>query len=123
MNSAMHFCTNCENMYYIKISKDDSNLVYYCRHCGHEDEALGKQNMYVSQTFLNKDSKNFSNYINKYTKLDPTLPRIHNMPCPNDACVTNKDDSVERNVILIRYNEQNLNYLYLCTHCDKVWTL
>ena len=34
----MHFCSECGNMYYIKIdSEDKNNLIYYCRKCGNED--------------------------------------------------------------------------------------
>ena len=37
----MHFCSNCSNMYYIRINSDDPNkLVYYCRKCGNEDKFL-----------------------------------------------------------------------------------
>ena len=31
----MHFCSQCENMLYIRLLKEDSNnLEYYCRSCG-----------------------------------------------------------------------------------------
>ena len=31
----MHFCSSCDNMYYIRIEeKDENKLVYYCRKCG-----------------------------------------------------------------------------------------
>ena len=34
----MKFCTNCQNMYYISLTEENSNtLVYYCRNCGHND--------------------------------------------------------------------------------------
>ena len=49
----MHFCTNCSNMYYIRINSDDPNrLVYYCRKCGNEDKLLGTENVCVSKTLL-----------------------------------------------------------------------
>ena len=58
--------------------------------------------------------------INEYTKLDPTLPRCNNIPCPNDNCVCNTEDK-ENNVIYIRYDDINLKYMYLCTYCDTTW--
>ena len=87
----MHFCTKCGNMYYLKLKNMDddttSNLVYYCRKCGHEDENIleNKNNLYVSRNEL-KVKSNYKNIINKYTKLDPTIPRINTITCPNADC-------------------------------------
>lgn len=37
----MKFCSNCDNMFYIKIDENDPNsLNYYCRHCGNTDSNL-----------------------------------------------------------------------------------
>ncbi len=36
----MNFCSNCDNMYYIKLSDDESELVYYCRNCGNVDDKI-----------------------------------------------------------------------------------
>ena len=37
----MHFCTVCENMYYIRLTGEEKDqLTYYCRKCGHEDDEL-----------------------------------------------------------------------------------
>ena len=117
----MHFCTNCSNMYYIRINSDDPNkLVYYCRKCGNEDKLLGTENVCVSKTQLKKSEQTFSHIINKYTKLDPTLPRISNILCPNPDCLTNKGDN-PREIIYIRYDDTNMKYVYLCSTCDTVW--
>ena len=58
--------------------------------------------------------------INKYTKLDPTLPRINTILCPNPNCTTNTDDT-PREIIYIRYDDTNMKYVYLCSTCDTVW--
>lgn len=51
----MHFCSNCQNMYYIRINvEDNNNLVYYCRNCGNEDSNLGVDSICVSKTYLKK---------------------------------------------------------------------
>ena len=66
----MHFCSNCENMYYIEISKDNINkLSYYCRNCGNRDENLGSENTTILKTKLKTDTKVYSHIINKYTNL------------------------------------------------------
>lgn len=119
----MHFCVQCDNMYYIGISESDSNqLTYYCRHCGHVNTELTTDGICVLDTQFKKSEKKISHIINPYTKMDPTLPRIYNVKCPSESCKTNAD-SHEQNpeVIYIRYDDDNLKYLYICTECDYVW--
>jgi DNA-directed RNA polymerase subunit M/transcription elongation factor TFIIS len=117
----MHFCSNCQNMYYIRINTDDPNkLVYYCRNCGTEDKTLAITNVCVSNIQIKKSEQTFSHIINKYTKLDPTLPRINSILCPNPDCTTNTKHT-EREIIYIRYDDTNMKYVYLCCMCDTVW--
>ena len=117
----MHFCSNCSNMYYIRINEDDPNsLVYYCRQCGNEDKTIAVNNVCVSSIQLKKSERSFNHIINKYTKLDPTLPRISNILCPNLDCTTNTNDT-SREIIYIRYDDTNMKYINLCSTCDTVW--
>jgi uncharacterized Zn finger protein len=108
-------------MYYISIDPTNANkLVYYCRNCGNVDETLSVDNVTVSKIQLKKSEQEFSHIINKYTKLDPTLPRINTILCPNQNCSTNTDD-VAKEIIYIRYDDTNMKYVYLCSTCDTVW--
>lgn len=117
----MYFCSKCENMYYIKLSEEDKNtLIYYCRKCGNEDKKLTKENIYVSKTHFKKSTQNFSHLVNEYTKLDPTLPRRNNIPCPNNECESHKKGK-NSEVIYLRYDDENMKYIYICNHCDKIW--
>lgn len=131
----MHFCTECGNMYYLRLIKDEETqedgLIYYCRNCGHEDKSLvsNLNNLYVSKTDV-EVSANYKNKINKYTKRDPTLPRINTVNCPNVDCGSNKiietkDDEShkekEKEILYIRYDDKNMKYVYLCAVCDTVW--
>jgi DNA-directed RNA polymerase subunit M/transcription elongation factor TFIIS len=117
----MHFCSKCQNMYYISIDPKNTNkLVYYCRNCGHSDESLSVENVSVSRMQLKKSEQEFSHIINKYTKLDPTLPRVNKILCPNSDCRTNTSDE-PREIIYIRYDDVNMKYVYLCSTCDTVW--
>ena len=117
----MHFCTECENMYYIRISNEDPNkLIYYCRNCGHEETSLNVSNVNISSIQVKNESQ--LNYINKYTKLDPTLPRIKEILCPNPECTTNTKET-PREIIYIRYDDINIKYVYLCSTCDIVWKI
>ena len=124
----MKFCTVCENMYYIGINENGGNqLTYYCRSCGHKDETLASENVCVLKTQIKKGAQQFNHIINEYTKLDPTLPRIYNMKCPNEACQTNVEiggggpGKIPAEVIYVRYDDDNMKYLYMCVTCDNVW--
>jgi DNA-directed RNA polymerase subunit M/transcription elongation factor TFIIS len=119
----MHFCDKCNNMYYIRLSSDNEDtLIYYCRNCGNEDDNLTKNNICVSKTQLIKSEQKYNHIINEYTKLDPTLPRINTIKCPNTDCNSNREDKpIEREVIYIRYDDTNKLYIYLCGVCDTVW--
>ena len=127
----MHFCPKCGNMYYLRLKKDNKDnedgedaLIYYCRNCGNEDASLvsNLNNLYVSRTDI-KTSINYKNIINKYTKLDPTLPRIKNIDCPNKECESNqiiesKDGNTiksEKEIIYIRYDDKKYEiHLFMC---------
>ena len=122
----MKFFEKCDNMYYIKISDNDENtLIYYCRKCGNEDANITQDNMCVIKTNFKKKDTKYKHIINKYTKLDPTLPRITNMECPNKDCTSNSQDAKskkEREIIYMRYDDNNIKYVYLCAVCDNFWT-
>jgi DNA-directed RNA polymerase subunit M/transcription elongation factor TFIIS len=117
----MHFCENCNNMYYLKIADDnENNLIYYCRNCGNEDTKLTSSIICVSKTQIKRSEQKYSHIINEYTKMDPTLPRINTIRCPNQTCQSNKDE-IKREVIYIRYDDINMKYIYLCAVCDTMW--
>jgi len=125
----MHFCPICKNMYYICLNSTDPNkLLYYCRNCGHTDSDESERilsdskNMFITQTNLKKHDQEFGHIINQYTKLDPSLPRVNNIMCPNDECPTNTNSSnTSREIINIRYDDKNMKYVSLCSTCDTVW--
>ena len=77
-------------MYYIRLT-ETNGIVYYCRNCGHEDDTIAIDNIVVSQTSLQQSGSSHANMVNKYTKLDPTLPRISTIQCPNTECPCNRN--------------------------------
>ena len=134
----MHFCSNCHNMYYLKIVENEetenTTLAYYCRNCGHSDTMLMTENNCVSNTQIKRTEQNYSHIINEYTKHDPTLPRINTIHCPNPACESNmvEEEGAEKNegqelsskkheIIYIRYDDVNMKYMYICNVCDAEW--
>ena len=143
----MHFCTQCQNMYYTRLGGINQNsLIYYCRKCGHEDEtlAINANNICISKTAIKTSTSSFRHMVNEFTPLDPTLPRVKNIHCPNTACPSRQPSAVdtpsvdkdspdsvgseeketslkENNVIYLRYDDQNLKYVYICANCQTVW--
>ena len=71
----MHFCSNCSNMYYIRINSDDPNkLVYYCRKCGNEDKLLAIENVcFPANTLISTNQGNIA-----IKDLDPKIHTIRN---------------------------------------------
>ena len=118
----MRFCNKCDNMYYISVETENSNnLTYYCRSCGDTDNTITNQGLCVLDTNFKTGSRS-RQHINQYTKLDPTLPRINNIPCPNENCKSHNDTSKNDNdVIYMRYDDTNLKYTYMCVVCDTTW--
>ena len=122
----MKFCTECQNMYYISIDESDSNVLnYYCRFCGHKDEQITQEGVVVLKTQFKKSEQKFNHMVNKYTKYDPTLPRKNNMKCPNERCTeaehSSSSASSSSDIIYLRYDDENMKYLYICANCDFSW--
>ncbi len=133
----MKFCSECQNMYYIKINSEDGNsLIYYCRFCGHEDNEPAENGVVVLRTEYKKSEQQFSHMINRYIKYDNTLPRITNMKCPNENCnkqgdhkqgdhkhkeAKSQEPPTDPSVIYLRYDENNMKYLYICENCNTTW--
>lgn len=122
----MNFCSECDNLYYIKLDGSEeepkgNNVIYYCRNCGNE-EPINEKNLCVSKTYVKRTDIKYLNVINKYTKYDNTLPRKNNIPCPNGECPSNrKSNPADNEIIFIRYDDQKMNYVFICANCDKVW--
>ena len=123
----MKFCVQCDNMYYIGLSEtDDNKIIYYCRNCGFKDYETAQEGTTVLKTQFKRSGQKFNHIINEYTKLDPTLPRIYNMKCPNESCTTNhvkESGEKEKNaeIIYIRYDDIQMKYLYICVDCNTNW--
>ncbi|KXB08889.1 hypothetical protein AKJ59_00335 [candidate division MSBL1 archaeon SCGC-AAA385M02] len=124
----MHFCSKCDNMYYIRINENDNNkLVYYCRNCGNVDNELSMTNLCVSKTKIRQNKQIYSHMINEYTKNDVTLPRTKTIKCPNQDCKSNKkkenenENEAQQEVIYLRYDDINMKYIYMCVNCNTTW--
>ena len=116
----MNFC-ECGYMFFMKISKTDQSLLFYCRNCGNT-EVPEKKHLVATKIIVERNEKNWKHYVNKYTKYDPTIPYDSTLDCPNTECQTHeKSNDLEKKILHIRYDEENMKYLYLCYHCAYTW--
>lgn len=119
----MHFCGKCDNMYYLRLSEANSNkLIHYCRNCGNEETITNNESICISNNELIKNDQKYKYIINKYTKLDPSLPRTNTIKCPNQSCASNKEDG-HREIIYVRYDDDNVKYIYICSSCNFSWKI
>jgi DNA-directed RNA polymerase subunit M/transcription elongation factor TFIIS len=103
-------------MLHLKVDKSTDELKYVCRSCSTMKNIDAGFNPCVHKTNYGGNEKIFYEmFINKYTFFDPTLPRSINIHCP--FC-KNKDSEV----IYVRYNDEDMKYIYLCCDCKKAWT-
>ncbi len=65
-------------------------------------------------------SEGYKVILNEFTRLDPTLPHVKNIKCPNEECRSNTGSS-DRDVIYMKYDAVNLKYLYICNVCEQHW--
>jgi DNA-directed RNA polymerase subunit M/transcription elongation factor TFIIS len=116
MDTTMKFCPTCDNLFYLTI---DENMVQYtCKKCGTIEDI--NEDCTISNIFCNQQRQNVKNSVNQYTKLDPTLPRINFLKCPNASC-ENHEEREDREIIYVRYDNVQLKYIYICPKCDTVW--
>jgi hypothetical protein len=61
------------------------------------------------------DKHNYQQFMNTNIKYDKTLPHVNNIKCPDTNCKKTTD------TIYIKYDLNNMKYLYFCCNCEKFW--
>ena len=118
----MKFCSLCKNMLYMNINADDPNtLVYKCRVCDNIEQIPESESICVVNTNLKQSEQKFNLIVNEYTKEDEAIPHIYSLKCPNQSCKSNVENYDKTDIMYIRYDDDNLKYLYMCVECDSVW--
>lgn len=127
----MKFCDYCDNMLYIHVD-NQSDLKYTCKNCNFittvekndteslqllENGLVVKDNTDTCIVSLDytDEMKNYYQFLNKDIKYDKTLPRVSNIKCPDTSC------KAKTNTIYVKYDNQNMKYLYFCCNCEKFW--
>jgi DNA-directed RNA polymerase subunit M/transcription elongation factor TFIIS len=114
----MRFCPYCKNLLIHTVK--DKGLTRSCN-CGYEEE--DKEGGLVVETIIQeRASESYKILLNEFTRHDPTLPHTKEIKCPNESCPSNRGGG-ERDVILIKYDKENLKFIYMCNKdgCLKTW--
>ena len=110
-------CPTCR--YYLNAVVEDNKLRRVCKTCGYEEDDKGGLIMesYIKQ----RSSESYKILLNEFTRQDPTLPYLKDLKCPNSQCSSNKG-TAERKIYLVKYDAENLKFVYICSTCDQTWT-
>ena len=103
----MDFCSNCNNLLFIKEYNEEKKIVKCCPHCDIETDIV---NNCVYKKVYKKDGSLFKNH--KFLNFDDTLPKI-NIICP-DCQVFNEN---------VYYKNENLDTVITCKKCFFNWNL
>lgn len=119
----MRFCPVCGNYLYLVSDEEAIQLDQQCKHCGYTEVLKPKstEEALILETTLAKSKSDTQSVLNEYTKLDPTLPRLKTINCPNTACPSRADESL-RDILYIKADAKNLAYQYCCTVCNTQWS-
>lgn len=126
----MNFCPKCENYLYLEQASEDvvnssgvTEKRYFlnrrCRTCGYVE--VDTEGGLVNETIVQeRASEGYKILLNEFTRQDPTLPHVNTLPCPNTSkCPSYKGEP--RDVIIIKYDAQNMKFLYICNKCGEQW--
>lgn len=121
----MRFCPVCAYYLFLVRNDDDGkDIDLLCRHCGYKEKMAPKSSdeaLILETNFAAAASqKQTTSQLNEFTKLDPTLPRLKTIACPNQDCPTQADPAT-RDILYIKTDAKNLKYQYACTVCSTQW--
>ena len=100
-------------------SGESTRLFRICRTCGYREQDK-KGGLVLETNLKEKTSEGYKILLHEFTKLDPTLPHVDTIKCPNEVCASNAG-SAKKDVIYLKYDAENLKFLYICNVCDTQW--
>ncbi len=117
--SAIRFCTVCDNYLYLQVEGDKQVLQRICRNCGFRDTE--DQGGLVSEMHIEQRAAEGYTLINEFTLKDKRLPHLYNtMKCISDKCPSSLPGK-ESDIVYIKYDNENLRYIYMCYICQATW--
>jgi hypothetical protein len=104
-------------MLYLQVD-EDNKLTSNCKNCNFKvvEENMTEESACVAIKNFAGDANSFKNYMTPFIKFDPSLPRVNNIKCPSETCKV-----AENEVIYMKYDQENLKFIYFCCHCEHFW--
>ena len=118
----MHFCSVCQNMYYIRLKEENGNkLIYYCRNCGNEEENFSQETIILSSSQFKKGDKQFSKLYNgkKKERLENLTEELKNKKLSFSDDNSQKFNS-SKNVIMKSVVIWTLNNIFITVRNDSL---
>lgn len=84
----MQFCEKCDNLTSLKTNDEQTQLLSECMQCGFSVVVQNDENQRVFRKQYARTTVDPHTFINQYTALDPTLPRLRNKVCVNKECLS-----------------------------------
>ena len=117
----MEFCNNCDNMLYVRDNECVEDVEYFCKYCNFTKSLSNKSKMLSSTTYNNNDI-NFDSMLNINIEYDKSIPHVNHILCINEKTnECSKPKNLENDVMYIKYDHKNMNYIYYCTYCKTFW--
>jgi len=126
MSNEVHFCSLCNNMTFLHLKEvegSDNELVHHCKSCQSDEPIPSGDTCVYTLDFQKYDKSKMINQ-NKYITHDVTIPIIRgneNLKCTNPECISIKD-TLPSMIRYIKYDTEEMNYLYICDFCGQKWT-
>ena len=109
-------------MLYINV-RDNGKMVWNCVYCMKPDDVANStetnSSIMVSSVDYKNEKAKYQHLMTPCVHQDPTIPHVSNIPCPSADCTRKASDP--HDVIFIKYDLENLKYLYSCSHCKHFW--
>lgn len=112
----LHYCPECQNI--LIFAQDGSNLIARCRICGYS----GASQTTILSTKTYQKSQVKQNQTNSDVIYDNTLERTIHYTCPNQDCITHKNNS-KKEAVFTRDSEINLQRAMVCVECQTKWRI
>jgi DNA-directed RNA polymerase subunit M/transcription elongation factor TFIIS len=113
------FCDLCDNMTYVRTA-ETSGLLSFCNYCNTTQPIdTARHSIVMSDISYNDEQAKYQHFLTPRIHDDPTLPRVSDIACPNAACT--RAEGQDNSVLFIKYDAQNMCFLYSCSHCKHFW--
>lgn len=117
----MKFCPECDNMMEARETTEKPvRAQYACTYCTHTESCIATESICVVDNNYNDKEARYKQYMTPYLKDDPTLPHVSTIPCPNKSCKSH-DPSIEGDVLYVKYDVDDMRFIYQCQHCETYW--